>query len=81
MLRRTGFREQYYTGKRGYNTAREEYRQYQGEIICTFLMAIHQYLQIYQFVWAEFVCGTRKHRYASVDRNGIIQKIHMRKYR
>ena len=42
-------------------------------------MVIHQYLEIYVFVWACVLCGTRKHQSASMDCSGDIQKIHMRK--
>ena len=42
-------------------------------------MVFHEYLKIDQFVWANFFCGTRIHQSASMDCNGVIQKIHMRK--
>ena len=43
------------------------------------VMVYQQYLRIHKFVWARVLCGTRKHQSASVDCNGVIQKIHMRK--
>ena len=79
MARRTCFREQYYTGTRRYNTGREDCRPRPAETIYGNLMVFHQYLWIAEFVWAELVCGTRKYQSASVDRSGVIQKIHMRK--
>ena len=59
MARRTCFREQYYTGTRGYNTAREDCRPGPGETIYVFVMVFHQYLRIGEFVWALVLCGTR----------------------
>ena len=59
--------------------AREDSRQIPGETIYAFVMVIHQYLWIDQFVWALVVCGIRYYQSASMDCSGAIQKIHMRK--
>ena len=72
------FKEQYYTDTRGYNTGREDCRQYQAEIMCISMTVYFQYLRIHQFVWARVLCGTRYYQYASLDCSGTIQKIHMR---
>ena len=81
MARRTGFREQYYTGTRRYKCVREDCRQYQGETIYAFVMVICPYLWINVFVWALVLCGIRYYQFASLDCSGVIQKIHMRKIR
>ena len=47
--------------------------------MCTFVMVIHQYLWIDQFVWDLVFCGIRYYQSASMDYSGVIQKIHMRK--
>ena len=79
MARRTCFREQYYTGTRGYITAREDCRPIPGETIYVFVMVFHEYLRIGQFFWALVLCGTRYYQSASVDCSGTIQKIHVSK--
>ena len=75
MARRTGFREQYYTGTRRYKCVREDWRQYQCETICSFAMVVRPYLWINVFVWADFFCGIRYYQFASLDCSGAIQKI------
>ena len=72
------FKEQYYTDTRGYNTGREDCRQYQAEIMCISMTVYFQYLKIHKFVWARVLCDTRYYKSASLDCSGIIQKIHMR---
>ena len=81
MARRTGFREQYYTGTRRYKCVREDCRQYQGETIYAFVMVICSYLWINVFVWALVFCGIRYYQFASQDCSWFIRKIHMRKIR
>ena len=49
--------------------------------MCTFVIVIHQYLWIDQFVWALVVCGIRYYQSASMDCSGDVKKIHMRKIR
>ena len=58
---------------------REDCRQYQGETICTFGMVICRYLWILVFVWALVFSGLRYYQSASIECNGVTQKIHMRK--
>ena len=72
------FKEPYYTDTRGYNTAREDCRQYQAETRYMFVTVYLQFLRIHQFVWARVLCGTRYYQCASLDCSGTIQKIHMR---
>ena len=81
MARRTGFREQYYTGTRRYKCVREDCRQYHGETMWGSRPVYHQYLRIGQFVWARVLSRTRYYQSASVDCSGVIQKIHMREIR
>ena len=66
---------------RRYNTGREDSMPRLKKTIYTVRLAFHPYLWINVFVWARVLCGTRKHQSASVDRSGVIQKIHMRKIR
>ena len=79
MARRTGFREQYYTGTRRFYCVKEDCRQNQGETIYDFVMVFHQFLRIDQFVWALVLCGIRYYQFASWESSGVIRKIHMRK--
>ena len=58
---------------------REDSRQYQGETICTFGMVICRYLWILVFVWALVSSGLRYDQSASIECNGVTQKIQMRK--
>ena len=58
-------------------SVRADCRQYQGETICTFVMVICRYLWILVFVWALVFSGLRYYQSASLDCNGVTQKIHM----
>ena len=69
-----------YRHKRNYD-GREDCRPRPGETICRIWLVFLHYLWIYVFVWGRVLCGTRKHQSASVDCNGVIQKIHTRKIR
>ena len=60
-------------------SVREDCRQYQGETIWGFVMVICKYLWIYVFVWALVSSGLRYYQSASIECNGVTQKIHMRK--
>ena len=57
---------------------REDCRQYQGETIYSFEMVIGTYLWILVFVWALVFCELRYDQSASIECNGVTQKIHMR---
>ena len=81
MARRTCFREEYYTGMRRYNSAREDCRQRPKKTIYINWSVYGQYLWIDHFVWARGFCGTRICCSASVGCSGTIQKIHMGKIR
>ena len=58
---------------------REDCRQYQAETICKFEMVICKYLWILVFVWALVFCEPRYDQSASIEYNGVTQKIHTRK--
>ena len=77
MARRTCFREQYYTGMRRYNSAREDCRPRPKKTIYKNRSVYCPYLWIDQFVWARGFCGTRICCSASVDCSGTIGKIHV----
>ena len=62
-----------------YMCVREDCRQYPGETIYGFVMVICKYLWILVFVWALVFCGPRYDQSASIECNGVTQKIHMRK--
>ena len=58
--------------------ARQDCRQYQGETIYTSEMVICRYLWILVFVWALVSSGLRYYQSASIECNGVTQKIHLR---
>ena len=60
-------------------SVREDCRQYQGETIYAFVIVIYRYLWILVFVWALVFSGLRYYQSASIECNGVTQKIHMRK--
>ena len=71
MARRTGFREQYYTGTRRSECVKEDCRQNQGETNYVFVTVFHQFLRIDQFVWALVLCGIRYYQNASWDSSWV----------
>ena len=78
MARRTGFREQYYTGTRDISVSGKIAGNIKVKLYVISWWFFHEYLKIDQFVWAGFFCGTRIHQSASMDCDGVTQKIHMR---
>ena len=81
MAGRTCFREQCYTGMRGYYSAGKIAGPDPRKLYMKNMTVFHLYLGMHQFVWARVFCGTGIGYPAAVDCSGSTQKIHIRKIR